>query len=390
MKKVNYNYYQNFILVFLWLSGFLNGFVNFIGLGLDLVIISLAMVIFDIFFNLASRKIIYYKYSINLLVVILFFFAWIAFSTVFSSSTDYKYIKAGNFLINIIYFIYPFFIRKFNFNFIINLYIIILVPLSLFLIYMKSITYSVPRESIELFIGYWFDYLSLGFHLGVLALLLNYFNKNLYLQILIIGLLFASSARAPFIFTIILLILINFNFKNLIKNNFFLKSKKTFLFLILLISTQLNRILPLFENAIQRFLSLTGGDDYSSADRMVMMKYAFNQPFEKISTFIFGNGIGSFGLNYIGEDERNYPHNIFLEIFFELGLIGLIIFFVLILLILKRFSLKNNIFSILLFFAFLNALKSSNLTDLWIFFSFIGGMSLINKKIKLNDNNNRL
>ena len=387
-ELINYNNYQNFILVFLYLSGFFSVFFNLLITGFDLVIIALVLAIVDIIFNLISRKVTYNKHSIQLLFIILIFFTWMVFSLTYSPSLEYKYEKTGNFLVSILFFLYPLFIRMVNFNFIIKLYTIIIVPFAVFLIYMKSITYSVSRESVELFIGYWFDYLSLGFHLGVLVLLLNYFNKNIFLQIVTLSLLFASTARAPFIFIILLLILINLKKNKRIKLNSFLRYKKTFFLLIILIIINLNYIVPLFETTIGRFTSLTSGYDESTASRIAMMKYAFYQPFENMSNFLFGNGIGSFGNYYSGVDARGYPHNVLLETFFELGLLGVIIFFVFMVFIIKRFSIRNNIFSILLFFAFLNAMKSSNLTDLWLLFSFVGGMSLNNKRIKVNDDNN--
>jgi len=39
-----------------------------------------------------------------------------------------------------------------------------------------------------------------------------------------------------------------------------------------------------------------------------------------------GHGFGDFGYYFTGKDVRVYPHNIFLELFFEVGLIGLIVF----------------------------------------------------------------
>ena len=41
----------------------------------------------------------------------------------------------------------------------------------------------------------------------------------------------------------------------------------------------------------------------------------------------FGHGVASFGLDYFGVDERNYPHNIFLEVGYEFGLFSLLAFF---------------------------------------------------------------
>ncbi|UHQ98899.1 hypothetical protein HYG81_24345 (plasmid) [Natrinema zhouii] len=41
---------------------------------------------------------------------------------------------------------------------------------------------------------------------------------------------------------------------------------------------------------------------------------------------IFGHGIGSFGVLYVGEDIRSYPHNIVLELGVEGGLVAVILF----------------------------------------------------------------
>src|SRR5690606_16839831 len=41
---------------------------------------------------------------------------------------------------------------------------------------------------------------------------------------------------------------------------------------------------------------------------------------------VFGFGIGSFGVQYTGYDERFYPHNIVVELMLELGLVGLVLF----------------------------------------------------------------
>ena len=384
-EVINYNNYQNFILVFLCLSGFLSAFLNKITTGFDLVLIALIIAVVDILFNLLTAKVTFSKNSIHLLGIVLIFYAWMIFTLIHSPSLDYKYEKTANFIVNILFFSYPLFIKKINFDFIIKLYTIVLVPFAMFLVYMKSITYSIYREEVELFIGYWLDYLSLGLHLGILVILLNYFNKNIFLQILTLALLFASSARAPLIFTILSLILINLTKNKRQIFNSLLRHKKTFVSLIILVFINLNYITPLFQKSIGRFLSLGSGVDESVASRMAMMRYAFYQPFENMSNFLFGNGVGSFGLYYNGEDARGYPHNILLEIFFELGLLGLIIFFFLMIFTIKKFSLRNSIFSVLFFFVFLNAMKSSNLTSLWIFFLFMSGMSINNKEIKVNN-----
>ena len=103
-ELINYNNYQNFILVFLYLSGFFSVFFNLLITGFDLVIIALVLAIVDIIFNLISRKVTYNKHSIQLLFIILIFFTWMVFSLTYSPSLEYKYEKTGNFLVSILLF----------------------------------------------------------------------------------------------------------------------------------------------------------------------------------------------------------------------------------------------------------------------------------------------
>ena len=50
-----------------------------------------------------------------------------------------------------------------------------------------------------------------------------------------------------------------------------------------------------------------------------------------IKTFpFFGQGTGSFGLSYLGQDIRVYPHNILLELWAENGIIGVVFFLIMI------------------------------------------------------------
>jgi O-antigen ligase len=48
---------------------------------------------------------------------------------------------------------------------------------------------------------------------------------------------------------------------------------------------------------------------------------------------LLGSGIGSWSTFYYGSDQRNYPHNLFLEIAFEEGLVGFTAFLALLLLV---------------------------------------------------------
>ena len=329
-------------------------------------------VLFDITIQLIKRGLLLSRYVVHLFFIILLFYLWILISATYSPSVHYKYEKLISFLPNIVFFIYPIFIRKINFDLIIKYYLIVLIPLSLTLIFLRSITWSGFIQNPDSFAGNAFDYLSLGLHLGILFLLLNHFNKSKWIQIITFLTLFASSARGPFLFTVILILIKNYKyfFKiKFVKNIFKLQTIVGFSLLSLFFSTQLLR---LFTNSYLRFVSLFSTNDVSSGLRFNMFTYSLKQPFESFSTVIFGNGIGSFGYLFAGIDQRAYPHNMILEIFFELGIIGLFFGFLIFLYVLMKFNLRKNIFSLLLLFIFFNSMKSSNLTDSWILFSCIG------------------
>jgi O-antigen ligase len=381
--EINKNY-QSYILFFAWTASVIS-VISRLYSSLDLVVLALFAVIIDVIINLkkirTEIRFDFYKY----LSLLLIFYGWILFTNAFSESQVYKFEKSLNFLANVIFFIYPFFIKKINFSLIIKLYTIVVVPLTIYFIYMKSILWSQTTDATTLFMNIRGSYLVFGLHMGIYCLMLIYFKKNIFLKIFAFFLLLACSARGALIFTILTTIIY------LYSNNSLQKVKPSIIFKIsALISICFityfffnNKIDSLLKTSISRFDSLVGGEDGSSLERIHRMEFAIYQPFENLSTFLIGNGMGSFGILYEQTDKRSYPHNIFLECFFEYGLIGLLIFLCFFILIFKKISFKKNIFNILFFFVFLNTLKSSSITDLWLLFSFAGGLISLNNFKKL-------
>ncbi len=85
-----------------------------------------------------------------------------------------------------------------------------------------------------------------------------------------------------------------------------------------------------------------------------------------LKSFFIGSGIGSFATVYSGLDVERYPHNIFLEIWFELGLVGLMIFGLVFWNAAKQIRTKshNTILGFLVFYEMLHLMKSHSLSDL--------------------------
>ena len=383
--SLSYNY-QTYLLFILWISGTIKQYLYAFNLNIDVVIFSAIVVIADMLINIYSRRIKISYFAIKVFLLILLLFSNILISLIYSPSIEYKFEKTSTFLVNILYFVYPFFIKKININKIIKSYLIVILPLSAVYVYFTSIMWKDDTLITEIFREAGFDYLSIGFHLGILLLLLNIKKYPIWLQLTVLLLLFSSAARGPLIITLFVLFVINYQILLAIQ-------KKTIVKMIgislIIISIFQNQSFHIFENAINRFISLESGNDHSTKIRIDMMQFAFQDPFKSATTFLFGNGIGSFGIIYNNIDARAYPHNIFLEIFFELGLIGTLILTIFFLLLFYKSKYSQSLFATLLLFAVLNALKSSSIIDLWILFSFAGCFITQlenNKKILIKNN----
>jgi len=306
-------------------------------------------------------------------IVLLLFTIYIVLSWTYTTSHSYVFNKSFSYCLNLLFFLFPFFVKQINVKQWIWLYGIILIPLTYFFIQMKAVIWTslAPNDS---FMDVKSNYLALGYHLGVLLILLNYFKQNVAIQILVLILLFASSARGPLLFALITLVILNI--QDIKKLLYSLIKKFGYVIIVLAITSILfiafqNKIMPLLENALLRYDSITT-DDKSLAARYELFEFALYKPFDSIRTLFFGFGFGSFGIEFFNEDMRAYPHNILLEIFFELGLLGLILFTAFLVLILKIAFRTKNIFSFILLFSLLNAAKSYNLSDAWVLFMFFG------------------
>ncbi|MFN3554382.1 MAG: O-antigen ligase family protein [Bacteroidales bacterium] len=378
-KKYNY---QNYILSFLWLSGTVKAFLNTFLFEFDWTALAMIIACVDMGYCIATRRISITAQSSQYLAVILLIYAWILFSNLYSASDTFKFEKSGLFIANIIFFLYPLFVKEVNFKTIITVYTIVLLPFALFFIYMRAIMWELDSPVVALFMNMRMQYLTVGFQLGFMFILLLYEPKKVWRILVVFLLLLASSARGPLLFTVLILLVIGFNKLLSLKHNstrFNLKYLPRFAALLsvpVIITTLFwERFTFLFHVAIYRFSSLGSGQDASALERIEMMKFAFFTPFETLSSWLAGYGIGSFGNKFAGFDGRMYPHNLFLEVFFELGIIGIVLFCVLIIMAFRNFSLRSGPIFPLFLFAFLNAMKSNTITDLWILFSLMGLLS---------------
>jgi len=175
-------------------------------------------------------------------------------------------------------------------------------------------------------IGLWLSFLIL-ISFDYLTKIKNDFSTNkpnnlLYLFVFISSLIFLLiiGARGAFVATAIALFYLakNFNFKNF--------SIVTILFFLVvgLILAQNQDNLLAGNSTIFRLLGLLNSGDDSA--RIYLFSNAIELWTSSFKTLFFGGGVKSFPI-FINQNITGwYPHNIFLEVLCELGLVGLLIF----------------------------------------------------------------
>lgn len=230
--------------------------------------------------------------------------------------------------------------------------------------------------------------------LGATLLIINYFygeNKLLSLISLFINVfaLMATGARMPLIAFFVIFLLMTFSSVRYKKGTIFYSKNTKYVFLLaFLIFSVGSFILESggFKTTISRlevlFTEQNGG---SSANARIERYYTAMEMFNH--NVVLGDGIGSFPLSFSSIDKRDYPHNIFLELLSELGLIGFLLFLALLLTSIYRITINyggtesknmNIQFTVLvgILFTLLNALVSGDINDNRMLFTFLAVASI--------------
>lgn len=143
-----------------------------------------------------------------------------------------------------------------------------------------------------------------------------------------------------------------------------------FLIIILVLIFLLN-LIDFFSSSF--YISRFSGESSSGSDREELIDEAIK--FRNISYFFFGSGTGDFGYFMNKSDSRHYPHNIFAELFFETGVIGIVIILMMWYTVMKKIALilrhkrLRLICAIFVFFG-LNTMFSGDLAANQFFFIF--------------------
>lgn len=331
---------------------------------IDITLISGSILLFLLLINTKAIN----KIFIPSIVLLLLLYSLIIISLIYTSSQSYAYEKCLYFGTNIIAFFFPILNYK-AFN--INSFFKSTIFLSLIIAVLYFLGPNVFGNILT-------DYLIVA-QLFQIALVLSILQKENIQKYLFIILFSAAilllGARAVLITSILIpIMLISKQFKIKMKQIAIISSVT-----ILMIASFQKVLNPLFQYSMDRlFLLANFTGDESAMERVSQYTFVITNYVNEPSKYLLGYGIGSFGKEYILQDIRAHPHNIFLETIFELGLIGLILLLSFLLIVLRKSSKiywqkekEYRIICIILLLLFLNAMKSSSLDGQRDLFSFM-------------------
>jgi O-antigen ligase len=332
----------------------------------------------ELYFPVESRAIVF---------TMLVFYLWMIASLLYTRSYHYCYEKVILYLTNILALVFPFFYRPFNPRRFFHIFAYAGTALVFLYSFLLPNMYDSYVRNL-LYRDFVVKYLDVGYVAGIVILLAAFACPKMkrLSRILIMGFntwaIFISAARGPLVF-LALVFAIRAAVSLFTRKSWKLSFKNIFILItgLGILGTAAfyltDKYSTLLERSLSRFSRLTESTSGSISERVSFISFSIDTIFEKASNFLFGLGIGSFGITYQNLDERLYPHNTILEIAFELGIIGIIIFLALLLLLYRKIRFNFN-YVLIFFYLVLNNLKSYSIVDQRIMFGILSIMVLEN------------
>lgn len=386
------------------LSGIIKTFLMFFNVSssIDFTLLTGSLLLTGLLFHVLIKRV--YKFdakSVVSMFLLLFFFLWINITILYSPSSNYSYEKSFLFLTNVLAFVTPLFYKKFDLIKFLRFFTILSPALGLlFLVFYFPIIYP-TTDSEYAFSGL---YLSIPEFCGLCLLIFVIFKElfppvfNWLLLILNALVVVLCGGKGPIVFTSAVLILYvsarffsryvlpqarnhhpdfkSIGVKKILLLTFFVGAS-LFLLGAFFVNTKI-----LLDRSLARLMLLYSGQPGMEhiSGRIGIFVFAANHIFDNVRSLLFGYGLGSYSILFGASEGRAYPHNIILEIWIETGLIGVLLFSFFLTHTCER-HLRANPFAWFVLFLFLNAMKSSSLVDLRLFFGFLALLGLYSKKI---------
>ena len=399
LKKIDIEFY---LILFLLSGMFKNLLFSIYGNNIKIpltiifgVLLILMIYIKDIY-NLKRLKEEYKSF-----IFLLLFFVWSLFSISYSSSENYVWYKLLGLGTNFLAFFGVLIMKEISlkrftkyfsyFTYFFSLIFFVINPNSI------SKNFIFHEYFNEIYIQGW--YLVLGQFLIVNMLLIFSFSekkKIIYNLLISFNIICLLGGRFPIVLALIVFFIISIYliqkkyltkkllmqfFKSLtiiiLINSVLNLSSKTYRSLLLrsvyrfeVLSSSFNDVN--FLNDQENYQESLNQENNSFNKRLEYLLFSKTKIFENKSSLILGYGLGSFSNEYDQTDRRLYPHNIIVEIVFELGLIGLLL--ALAFLISNSSSYKGFFTNLALLAALtllINSMKSSSIVDLRLLFALL-------------------
>lgn len=377
------------LLLFIF-SGLLKGYLLFLGISfpIDITVFTLVLIFLKFGFDSIIKKkpIVFSKSYINSIFLLVLFYLWIIFTLIYTPSKHYSLQKTGFFGLNFLAFSLPLLFGNVNVKKFIKGFIIISISCGLaylpfqFLYQLGEMSLT-PIDQLDSVSGM---YLDIGEYLGLSLVFCATSSDKLWKSSILDSLitftclivLLLIGARGPLIFST-LIIVIDYIFKRkinlsfLFRVNYIFKLLIVFILFFLIYSNNREYVDVLFERTLSRIMVLSENDssNQSAIARFEFFEVSLHHIFKNPFVFLLGNGVGSFGILVYNEDIRAYPHNILLEVFFELGFVGILILCFWFYFSITNIKNKSKYISVLaLVYLFMNLLKSSSLIDIRLSF----------------------
>ncbi len=320
----------------------------------------------------------------HIIISFLVFWIWVLVSLAYTSSRNPAMSKSILILTNFIPIIFLTIYQRFNIDLFLKIFgFAILIAAFIFLpifFYLLNIGYSAEMRT---FIG---GYLSIGLYIGVICIVNLTSRKfklvnnelNIYLNFLFWGIMLSLGARGPLVI-LILCYLLYILYTSSLKSKHLINKKYLYsifgaigISIVSLIVIDIytdGAIELLFNRTIDRITNI--GEDDSSLERKDFIIKSLDVILSSPNHLLFGTGIGSFVKECYGHDEIGSPHNIILEVWLELGLVGIILIGILFYFLLFGNAKKYYVSGFVILYIIFNLMKSHSLPELRIPFTFL-------------------
>lgn len=371
-----------FFVCFLFLYAF-SGLFKWIIFFIDPTLLFAVLCLFSILINL-NYQILVINNSLNKVIWFVFLLhGAILISIIYTISDKYYLIKTGKVFFNLIGLLAPLFILHSRNSFKILKFIclaaLIFTLLILFFeLFNNNLTRIRFQDDIPGMTNPFPDYMSISYFLGTMILILLDLKKKRQMILLFFAFMFMLllAAKGPILFLFSSILIVYWKQIKFFRIKTFLVTfSLTFFFVLISIVNGAS----ILNNLLGRLMFFSDGieADKSSFARLELFEKAINLISENP---ILGVGIGGFA-KAIGEDDgRLSPHNIFLELWVEVGIFPLIVIFALIIFLIVQYrkllkifedDMGRSIISICLYM-FFGLLVSSYLEDIRLTYFWIG------------------